>query len=658
MKKKPVIIEDLLKFRYPENLQYSPDGKTLAFQAAESDTKKNSYHRDVWICKNGKAFQLTSTLNTSLLCWKDEEHLVLTRNIPDAEEGNCTLYEISIKGGEARRWIELPFTPSEVKKVNDDLYIMLAGIDRDDPDAYKDSDEIRKQKQEQKKKDKDYQVVDEVPYWFNGRGFINAKRSALFAVSLSGGLRIRRITDRKFNTGSFTVHGNTVYFAGNHLNRRQSLFDKVYAYHCDTGRKETIYGKNGISFQFLFVLNDTLYAQATDSKEFGLNETGNIVKVEKDKLTFITDPERSLYCSTAGDTMLGGGKSHVVKDDCLITLATNDDHTEIWRYDGNFEKTVLYAESGAVFFLDAGKDKIAFVRETADALGEVFEMDLNGKHIRKLTDLNTGVLKDKYVAMPQRIDYVSGGEDLHGWVLLPDGYSRNKKYPAVLDIHGGPRAVYGEIYFHEMQVWVSKGYIVMFTNIRGSDGRDDAFADIRGQYGFTDYQNLMDFTDAVLTEYANIDQSKLCVTGGSYGGFMTNWIITHTSRFCAAASQRSISNWVSMTFISDIGLYFCTNECGAEGLFDEADTEKLWRHSPLKYAKGAKTPTLFIHSDEDYRCPLPEGMQMMQALAAQNVETRMVIFHGENHGLSRSGKPEHRLRRLREITDWFEQHTK
>ena len=198
----------------------------------------------------------------------------------------------------------------------------------------------------------------------------------------------------------------------------------------------------------------------------------------------------------------------------------------------------------------------------------------------------------------------------------------------------------------------------MFTNIRGSDGRDDAFADIRGQYGFVDYQNLMDFTDAVLAEYTNIDQSKLCVTGGSYGGFMTNWIITHTSRFCAAASQRSISNWVSMTFISDIGLYFCTNECGTDGLFDEADTEKLWKHSPLKYAKGAKTPTLFIHSDEDYRCPLPEGMQMMQALAAQNVETRMVIFHGENHELSRSGKPEHRLRRLREITDWFESHIK
>ena len=137
---------------------------------------------------------------------------------------------------------------------------------------------------------------------------------------------------------------------------------------------------------------------------------------------------------------------------------------------------------------------------------------------------------------------------------------------------------------------------------------------------------------------------------------MTNWIITHTDRFCCAASQRSISNWVSFSFISDIGLYFGPDQCGAENLY--LDTEDLWEHSPLKYADQVKTPTLFIHSDEDYRCPLPEGMQMMQALANRNVETRMVIFHGENHELSRSGKPLHRIRRLQEITDWFDKHTK
>lgn len=164
----------------------------------------------------------------------------------------------------------------------------------------------------------------------------------------------------------------------------------------------------------------------------------------------------------------------------------------------------------------------------------------------------------------------------------------------------------------------------------------------------------MDFTDAVLKKYPNIDPKKVCETGGSYGGFMTNWIITHTDRFCCAASQRSISNWISMSYISDIGPYFGPDQCGASGL---NDYEKLWEHSPLKYADQCKTPTLFIHSDEDYRCPLEQGMQMMQALTVRGVETRMCIFHGENHELSRSGKPKHRIRRLNEITVWFTQHT-
>jgi dipeptidyl aminopeptidase/acylaminoacyl peptidase len=113
-----------------------------------------------------------------------------------------------------------------------------------------------------------------------------------------------------------------------------------------------------------------------------------------------------------------------------------------------------------------------------------------------------------------------------------------------------------------------------------------------------------------------------------------------------------------MTFISDIGHFFGPDQCGAPGPFGAENTEKLWAHSPLKYAQNVKTPTLFIHSEEDYRCPLAEGMQMMQALAGNGVETRMVIFKGENHELSRSGKPQHRIRRLREITDWFEKHAK
>jgi len=196
---------------------------------------------------------------------------------------------------------------------------------------------------------------------------------------------------------------------------------------------------------------------------------------------------------------------------------------------------------------------------------------------------------------------------------------------------------------------------VFFCNPRGGEGRGDAFADIRGKYGTIDYDDLMRFTDAVLEHYPQIDPARVGVTGGSYGGFMTNWIIGHTDRFAAAASQRSIANWISKSNTTDIGYTFNADQMQCTAW---SDLEKIWFHSPLKYADRCVTPTLFIHSDEDYRCWMAEGLQMYTALKVHGCTARLCLFHGENHELSRSGKPKHRLRRLREITAWFDQYLK
>ena len=166
-------------------------------------------------------------------------------------------------------------------------------------------------------------------------------------------------------------------------------------------------------------------------------------------------------------------------------------------------------------------------------------------------------------------------------------------------------------------------------------------------------ETFMAFCDAALERYPEMDADNLFETGGSYGGFMTNWIIGHTDRFRACASQRSISNWTSFYGVSDIGPDFSEDQCGSAIW---PDAEKFWWHSPMKYADRVKTPTLFLHSLEDYRCPVDQGYQMYSALIAHGVESRLVLFRGENHELSRSGKPKHRIRRLNEITGWFEQH--
>ncbi len=654
--KQPVVIEDLLKFRYPSNLQYSPEGNALAFTLAEAVEEKNTYRRNVWLIRDGKPCQLTASMDAVNVLWDDDTHLVIQRRTDEAQPGDTQLFIIDINGGEAKPWLTLPIALASLRKIREGLYVASAVIDANDPDAYKDSAETRKKKLQEAEKNMDYTVVDEVPYWFNGKGFTNKKRCALFTVSTENGLKLKRITPPLMDVRSIAADGETVYFTAQTWKTSQTRKEKCYAFRTNTGKTETLYGKNDHSINNLFVLDHELYAQASDMKEYGVNQTGDIVRIKDGTLTFITDPCRATHSSVAGDTTLGGGKSAQVVGNDWYTLVTDVDRVCIWKYNSVFDKEVIFDRPGAMTCMDASASQIAVVREDSQHLCEVYTMDLNGGNFTKVTCFNDAVLADKYVAEPVPLEFTSEGEDLKGWVLLPQGFDPKKKYPAVLDVHGGPRAVYGEVFFHEMQVWVSRGYVVFFTNIRGSDGRDDAFADIRDRYGEIDFRNLMDFTDAVLAKYPNIDPEKLCETGGSYGGFMTNWIVGHTDRFCCVASQRSIANWVSKLFISDIGLWFNADQQGAKNVY--RDTEALWRHSPLRYAQGAKTPMLFIHSDQDYRCPLPEGMQMMQAMAVQDVETRLVIFHGENHELSRGGRPLHRIRRLKEISDWFDKHTK
>ena len=165
----------------------------------------------------------------------------------------------------------------------------------------------------------------------------------------------------------------------------------------------------------------------------------------------------------------------------------------------------------------------------------------------------------------------------------------------------------------------------------------------------------MTFTDLAIEKYPQIDTEKMGVYGGSYGGFMTNWTIGHTDRFAAACSQRSISNWTSFYGVSDIGYYFAPDQTASD-MWNDLD--KMWDQSPIKYAPKVTTPTLFIHSDEDYRCPLDQGLQMYTKIKENGTDTKMYIFHGENHELSRSGKPKGRIKRLEAIKEWFDKYLK
>ena len=315
-------------------------------------------------------------------------------------------------------------------------------------------------------------------------------------------------------------------------------------------------------------------------------------------------------------------------------------------------REVLTNCPGTVDGVSARAGRVAYLAARDMRCAELYTLE-EGKE-RKLTGLNDDFFAARAVQPVEQFPLPCGDTVSEGFVLKPAGFDPAKRYPAVLEIHGGPKFAYGPVFFHEMQLLSAQGYFVLFCNPRGSDGHGNAFMDIRGRYGCEDYDDLMAFTDEALRRYPQIDPSRVAVAGGSYGGFMVNWIIGHTDRFACAVSQRSISNMVSMFCAGDTGYRFIADQADATPW---TDAEALWRQSPLRCADKAKTPTLFLHSSCDYRCPLAEGLQMFTALRYHGVESRMCILEGENHGLSRDGRPLQRRRRLEELLAWIRRFT-
>jgi dipeptidyl aminopeptidase/acylaminoacyl peptidase len=248
------------------------------------------------------------------------------------------------------------------------------------------------------------------------------------------------------------------------------------------------------------------------------------------------------------------------------------------------------------------------------------------------------------------------GNDLQGWILTPPDFDPNKTYPAILEIHGGPLAQYGFAFMFEFFYLTAHDYVVFFTNPRGGQGYGAAHAQaIYDDWGNADYADAMAWTDYV-EKLPYIDETRLGVTGGSYGGFMTNWIIGHTDRFKAAVTQRSVSNFISMLGSSDLHDRW-RNLFGAQG-YPWDDFDNYWRQSPLKYFGNVKTPTLVIHSEQDLRCNIEQGEQVFVALKVLGVETELVRFPEESHGLSRGGRTDRRIARLNHILRWFDKYLK
>ena len=661
----PVRPEDIYDYKLLSSMKLSPSGRNGALIVSHACEKDNDYKNDLYmICREREEGlkALTHDGSVSWFEWEDDSHILFSavRTQQQKEQMKDGLpvswiYRLDINGGEAELVWELPIAAGSIKVLGEGRFLLSAEVDVNEPDLHLADEEGRKKYAQQLKEEKDYEVIDESPFWFNGAGMTNKKRSGLYVFDANS-KECKRITPAALDVGAVDAADGRVYYAGETIDVRRTYREGLYVYDLKSDDTRTLQEPE-LGYHLVRVLGDGLIVAATDHKTYGVNENPKFYLTNADtgEMTQIADPDICIGNAVLTDIEYGAYRSSKADGEHVYFVTSIGSRAVLMRINCEGKLETVVEREGAVVDFDVQADRLIFTAMFDQELQEVYET-AEGKAV-KLTSFTEKDLKDRYIAKPEKLVIESQGYEIDGWVLYPIDYDPNKSYPAVLDVHGGPKCAYGEMFFHEMQMWAGMGYFVFFCNPFGGEGKGNEFAFMRDRYGTIDYQNIMDFTDAVLDRFPQIDRSRVCETGGSYGGFMTNWIVTHTDRFCCAATQRSISNWISMYGISDIGPMFTIDQCGKD-IMDEEGVQQAWRHSPLKYAADCHTPLLFLHSDEDYRCPISEGYQLYTVLAQHGVPTRMCVFHGENHELSRSGKPKHRIRRLTEMNKWFEKYSR
>jgi dipeptidyl aminopeptidase/acylaminoacyl peptidase len=652
--KRGITAEDYFAFESIGDAHISPDGKQVAYVLTTVDQKRNRRDTSIWVVSvDGESAPRRLTgegANSSSPRWSsDGSRLGFVSNRgagPEAASGASSaaadparpqIYILRLDGGEAQALTHLKSGVGVFQWSPDGK--RLAALSRTGP-----SDDVAPSARKS-----DVRHYSHISYKFNDTGWFDDKRSHLWVIDAATGAAKQLTSGDDWNDTDpqWSPDSTRIAFVSDRTGKE---FDDghnkdVWVIAADGGPLTKISDHE---------FDDTQPRWSPDGRQIAF--TGQTARRQFPKL----------YVASAA----GGAKSTLIAAD--LDLIPTDLHwgpgakelrfesgvkgeNHVFRVDLNTQKVapVTSGERGVRGFdVNEKAGVMTYLANDFQHLDDLYRSALDGSGERRLTHLNADLWASIEPAAVERLRYKStDGWDIDGFLVKPVGWQPGRKYPMVLSIHGGPAGQYGVDWFHEFQVYAAKGWAVFFCNPRGSTGYGQKFErGIVNNWGGMDYQDVMSGIDAALKQNPWIDADKLGVTGGSYGGYMTNWILGHTTRFKAAVTLRGISNFVSDDGTRD-GAY--GHEDDFKGfLFDNLD--QYWDASPLKYAKNVKTPTLVLHSDNDYRVPLEQGEQWFRALRHYGVNAELAIFPRENHNLTRTGEPKHLVESLNWQCYWFD----
>ncbi len=659
MEKRLIKPEDLFELKSVTDPQYSPDGKKCVFVLTEMLEGKNDYASNLYIIdieNSGEPKQWTygENRNQSPRWSPDGTELAFVSN----RNGKNQIFVLDAAGGEAKQVTDFKNGASDPVWSPDGKKIACSVSLKPDEDLF--------EKAEEKKDDKKLEpfVAIEMKYKSDAAGFWDGKYKQIVIVSvIDGEAELVAKGEMDSHLQCWAPDGKSLVLSADESPERDFSFKSdLWILDIQSGVKTKITNGKGYFGDAVFspdgkhigyTGHEREFENATLSQLYILSlETGHVQCLTENMDILVGDAVAADFQQGAHSPGLIWGED----SESLYFLATDQGSTVLYfaTLNGEVYPTLLNQQHVYGYTLDRKNQRMIAAISNPVLPGELFQLEATTGEIKQLTSVNEKFLASITLAQPEQISFeASDGTPLHGWIMKPARYEVGKKYPLILEVHGGPHAMYANSYFNEFQVLAAAGYGVLYINPRGSHGYGQQFVNaVRGDYGGGDYQDVMDAVDYALQNYDFIDKNRLGVTGGSYGGFMTNWIVGHTDKFKAAVTQRSISNWISFYGVSDIGYYFTEWQINA----DLSDLETLWKHSPLAYVDQITTPLLILHSEKDYRCPIEQAEQLFIALKRQGKETKFIRFPESNHELSRSGKPNLRLSRLAAIVDWFDLH--
>jgi dipeptidyl aminopeptidase/acylaminoacyl peptidase len=641
--------EDVYALTSAGDPRVSPDGSRVAYVVVRVDEEANAYRTAIWLATldgSEEPRQLTSgERNDGSPRWSPDGRWLAFVSNRDGEEKKAKgqLYVLPAHGGEPRKLTDGKESVESVAWSPDSSRLAFA---RRVPDeAYEEEDDRKRAPRR----------FTRVFFKLDGVGWIGDRRKHVFVVGLDGGDE-RQLTDGdcEDDAPAWSRDGKRILFSSMRGDRWDTEFrEGLYELEVDSdGAEPKRLSQPDESASSASVSPDgslIAYTHFPDDGTFPRH--GQIAVMRADG-----SDRRILTSSLDRNCAPYPGGREPVWDGDRVAFGVEDSgdvHVYTVAADGSGEPELLVGGEQSTGLYDLVEDVLVYTASTHTRPHELFDRD--GK---RLTSVADDFVSGREILEVERFTATSADEtEVDAWLVRPPGFDEGRRYPVLLTIHGGPFSQYGTGFFDEVQVYASAGYCVLFSNPRGGSGKSEAWGRaIRGPgggegkgWGSVDYEDLMGVVDSALEHYPFLDGERLGVLGGSYGGYMTSWIVGHTNRFKAALSERAVNHLVSSFGSSDLFWIF-EREFGGPIWENVDDWLKM---SPATYARDIETPLLIVHSESDLRCNIEQGEHLFTLLRLLGKETEMLRFPAEGHELSRSGSPVHRVQRFEAILEWF-----